>query len=344
MMKKLLNTLFVQTQGAYLAHDGESVVVRAEGVEKLRVPIHMLGGIVCFGNVAVSSPLLGLCGERGVTVSLLSEHGRFLARVQTQVYGNVLLRRAQYRAADDPSVRVNLARLFVLGKLANARTVLQRALHDHGEKCDPSRLESAIARLARQIEMARGEDDIERLRGIEGEATKTYFNALDDAIIAQKGHFYMRERSRRPPLDNFNALLSFIYTLLAHDATAALETVGLDPQVGYLHAERAGRPALALDLMEELRPFLADRLALSLVSLHQLSPAGFRTTESGGVMLTEEGRKILLTSYQKRKQDELEHPFLQEKVPIGLLPFTQALFLARYLRGDLDEYPPFLWR
>jgi len=343
-MKKLLNTLFVSTQGAYVFHEGESVVIRADKEEKLRVPIHHLGGLVCFGNVAVSSPLLGLCGERGVTISLLSENGRFQARVQTGVSGNVLLRREQYRRTDDPAGRLEIARGFVLGKLANARTVLQRAGRDHGDKGGSDDLEAAVKRLSVMIDAARRETDVDRLRGIEGDSARTYFDALDHAITAQKDAFFMRGRSRRPPMDNFNALLSFIYTLLVHDAEAALEAVGLDPQVGFLHTERPGRPSLALDLIEEFRPFFADRLALSLVNLRQLQANDFKTTESGGVVMSDTARKTLLVAYQKRKQEEILHPFLEESVPTGLLVHLQAQLLARHLRGDLDAYPPFLWK
>ncbi len=343
-MKKLLNTLFVSTQGAYVFHEGESVVIRIENETRLRLPIHHLGGLVCFGDVAISSPLLGLCGERGVSVSLLSEYGRFRARVQTGVSGNVLLRRAQYRMADDPAVRLEVARGFVLGKMANARTLLQRASRDHGAKGGGDEMDGAVARMGTQIEAARQESDLDALRGLEGEVSRTYFEVLDHAIIAQKGDFFMRKRSRRPPLDNFNALLSFIYTLLVHDAESALEAVGLDPQVGYLHAERPGRPSLALDLIEEFRPFFADRLALSLVNLKQLQGKDFTASESGGVVMTDAARKELLIAYQKRKQEEIQHPFLEETLNIGLLVHAQALLLARFLRGDLDAYPPFIWK
>lgn len=344
MMKKLLNTLFVSTQGAYVFHEGESIVVRIEKEEKLRVPIHHLGGLVCFGEVAVSSPLLGLCGERGVLVSFLSEHGQFRARVQTQVSGNVLLRRQQYRLADDPSARLEIARNVVLGKMANARTLLQRASRDHGEKGGGAELDRAVLHISALIDVARRETTIDALRGVEGEASRVYFDVLDHAITAQKEDFFMRGRSRRPPLDNFNALLSFIYTLLVHDAEAALEAVGLDPQVGFLHAERPGRPSLALDLIEEFRPFFADRLALSLVNLKQVKASGFTATESGGVVMDDDTRKSLLMAYQKRKQDEIQHPFLEEAMPIGLVIHAQALLLARHIRGDLDAYPPFIWK
>lgn len=343
-MKKLLNTLYVSTQGAYLCHEGESVVVRVGQEERLRLPIHHLAGIVCFGDVAVSSPLLGLCGERGVLVSLLSERGQFRARVQTGVSGNVLLRRAQYRAVDDPVLCLEIARGCVIGKIANARSLLQRVLRDHCEKVDGELLERAIARLEHMLDTVRKAKELDVIRGLEGDASRIYFQSLDSAITAQKETFFMRERSRRPPLDRFNALLSFIYTLLVHDAESALEAVGLDPQVGFLHAERPGRPSLALDLIEEFRPFFADRLALTLVNLRQIQAKDFEISESGGVTMTDAGRKEVLVAYQKRKQDEIEHPFLEEKMPVGLLIHAQALLLARHLRGDLDGYPPFLWK
>ena len=343
-MKKLLNTLYVSTPGAYVFHEGESVVVRHEQEVKFRVPIHHLGGLVCIGSVSVSSPLLGLCGERGVLVSLLSETGRFQARVQTQVTGNVLLRREQYRRADDETGRLEIARAFVLGKLANARVVLQRAARDHGGEEGDAILNRAVMRLAGRIAAVRVETELDRLRGIEGDSARDYFEALDRTIVAQKDAFFMRGRSRRPPMDNFNALLSFIYTLLVHDAEAALESVGLDPQVGYLHAERPGRPSLALDLIEEFRPFLADRLALSLVNLRQVQGNGFRTSASGGVIMDDETRKQVIVAYQKRKQEELIHPFIEESVSVGLLIHVQAQLLARHLRGDMDGYPPFVWR
>lgn len=343
-MKKLLNTLFVTTQGAYLCHEGEAVLVRVEQETKLRVPIHTIGGIVCFGQVSCSQPLMGLCGEQGVAISFLTEHGRFLARVQGPVSGNVLLRREQYRRADDPRAAAAIARSVLIGKFANSRTVLQRAARDHAEKDGVADLEAACLRLGRLTDEIRSEEDLEILRGREGDAARVYFGVFDRLITAQKEDFFFRERSRRPPLDNMNALLSFLYTLLAHDASAALEGVGLDPQVGYLHAARPGRPSLALDLMEEFRPFLADRLALSLVNLRQVQGKGFEKTESGAVTMRDDTRKELLVAYQKRKQEEIQHPFLDEKVPVGLLLYVQALLLARFLRGDLDGYPPFVWK
>ena len=343
-MKKLLNTLFVSTPGAYLCHEGEAVLVRVEHETKLRVPIHGLGGIVCFGQVACSQPLMGLCGERGVLISFLTEHGRFLARVQGPVCGNVVLRRAQYRLSDDPARAAAIARAVVAGKVANARTVLQRAQRDHAEKDGQNELEVAAKRLGHLLQELDGAVEVDSLRGKEGDAANTYFGVFDHLITTQKEDFHFHIRSRRPPLDNINALLSFLYTLLVHDASAALEGVGLDPQVGFLHAERPGRPSLALDLIEEFRPFLADRLALSLVNLRQVQGKDFQASESGAVTMSDAARKELLVAYQKRKQEEIQHPFLGESVSIGLLFHVQALLLARHVRGDLDGYPPFIWK
>jgi len=343
-MKKLLNTLFVSTQGAYLCHEGESVLVKVDKETKLRVPIHMLGGIVCFGQVLCSQPLMGLCGERGVLISFLTEHGRFLARVHGPVSGNVLLRREQYRQADKPENALKLARTVVAAKVANSRTVLQRALRDHAEKEGSKEIETAVLRLEHLLKELNEPLSMEILRGMEGDAANTYFGVFNHLITSQKEDFFFHARSRRPPLDNMNALLSFIYTLLVHDITAALESVGLDPQVGFLHVERPGRPSLALDLIEEFRPFLADRLALSLVNLRQLQGKDFERTESGAVNMSDAARKELLTAYQKRKQDKIQHPFLGETVTIGLLFHVQALLLARHLRGDLDGYPPYIWK
>ena len=338
-MKKLLNTLYVSTQGIYLNREGETVVASLDREPRLRLPIHTLSGIVCFGNVMCSPFLLGLCGERGVKVSFLTEFGRFLARVEGPVSGNVLLRREQMRRADDPVATLPLAKNFVIGKILNSRTVLQRALRDHGEK---PVLSSAVTSLADCLRRVRQAEDINILRGYEGEAANIYFDAFDHLIVAQQGAFSMQTRSRRPPLDPLNALLSFLYTILAHDCRGALEGVGLDPQVGFLHALRPGRPSLALDLMEEFRPILADRVALSLINLKQINAQGFTTSESGAVVMTDETRKTVLTAWQEKKKETLQQPFLNQKTDVGLLPHIQSLLLARHLRGDLDAYPPFL--
>jgi len=343
-MRRLLNTLFVMTDGSYLKKEGESVVVKVKKEVKLRLPIHNLSGIVCFGRVVCSPVLLGFCAHRGVAVSFLSPNGRYLARVQGPTSGNVLLRREQYRRADQISECTPIARSIVLAKVANCRTSLQRAIRDHCETGDLSPMKKAVTGLEQCIRDVKGEDDLDRIRGFEGYASRTYFDVFNDMITGQKESFVLEGRTRRPPLDNVNALLSFIYTILLHDVSSALETVGLDPQVGFFHRFRPGRPSLALDLMEEFRPVLADRLALSLINLRQVSPLGFAKEETGGVKMNEETRRVVLTAYQKRKQEEIMHPFLAEKIPMGMIYFAQALLLAQYLRGDLDGYPPFFWK
>ena len=343
-MKKHLNTLFVTTQGAYLAKEGETIVVRVDREIRMRLPVHTIGGIVCFGNVSCSPYLLGFCAEKGVGISFLSEQGRFLARVQGPASGNVLLRREQYRRADNEKGSAEIARNMVVGKISNCRTVLQRALRDHGDKAELEQLNLTIKRLAYYLDLLKDAHPLDILRGYEGEAAHSYFDVFDRLIVAQKDAFSFAERNRRPPLDNVNALLSFIYTLLMHDIRSALEGVGLDPAVGFLHRDRPGRPGLALDMMEEFRPFLADRLALSLINLRQVQGKGFQKADCGGVTMSDETRKTVLVAYQERKQEEIYHPFIDEKVSIGLLFHIQALLLARHLRGDLDGYPPFIWR
>jgi CRISP-associated protein Cas1 len=343
-MKKLLNTLFVTTQGSYLSKKGDTVLVSCDHETKLRVPIHNLGSIVCFGNVACSPFLMGLCGERNVTLSFLTENGRFLARVQGPVSGNVLLRKEQYRRSDDTIASGVIARSIVTAKIANSRIVLQRAQRDRQELQDDPALKKALDDLWTLIQAVKDEANLDRIRGIEGSAASTYFGVFDSLIGTNREHFAFNGRSRRPPKDNINALLSFLYTLLVHDVRSALEGVGLDPAVGFLHRDRPGRPSLALDLMEELRAYLADRLALSLVNRQQVKPEGFTKTESGAVMMDDETRKTVLVAWQNRKQEEITHLFLQERVSLGLLAHVQAQILARYLRGDLDGYPPFLWR
>jgi CRISPR-associated protein Cas1 len=343
-VKRHHNTLFVTTQGTYLAAEGETVVVRLGGEDKAQFPLHMLEGIVCFGQVSCSPFLLGRCAERGIGVSMLTERGRFLARVQGPVSGNVLLRRTQYRGADDPAVSARIARASVLAKIANSRTVLLRGARDHPDSPGAPRLKVAAAEMAHSLDRLDDYPDLDTIRGIEGDAARTYFEVFDHLIVAQKDGFSFHGRTRRPPRDNTNALLSFIYTLLTHDAASALEGVGLDPQVGFLHRDRPGRPGLALDLVEEFRAFLADRLVLSLINRRQISDRGFTAGETGGVWMDDETRKAVLVAYQERKQEEIRHPFLEEATTVGMLVHVQALLLARFLRGDLDEYPAFVWR
>ena len=343
-MRKMLNTLYVTTQGAYLHKEGEAVVVQVDKENKLRLPVITLSSIVCFGNVLCSPFLLGHCAENDVAVSFMTEYGRFLARVQGPVSGNVLLRREQYRRADCDRSSAELARMFVLGKVANGRTILQRGLRDHGAKAPTDGLDQACRQLGHYSKRLLQEDNLETIRGVEGRTARDYFDQFDRLIVAQKNDFVFSGRNRRPPRDKVNCLLSFVYALLYHDARSALESVGLDPAVGYLHRDRPGRLSLALDLMEEFRPILADRLVLSLINLGQVKNKGFEVTASGAVKMDDETRKTVLVAYQKRKQEEIEHPFLQEKIPVGMLVFAQAQLLSRYLRSDLDAYPPFLWR
>jgi CRISP-associated protein Cas1 len=343
-VKRHHNTLFVTTQGAYVATEGETAVVRVDGATKLQVPLHMLEGVVCFGQVSCSPFLMGRCSERGIGISFLTERGRFLARVQGAVSGNVLLRRAQYRGSDDSSIRGRVARSVVLAKVANSRSVLLRALRDHPDSAGSEQIRSTTRDCADTLQRLENERDVDRIRGLEGEAARRYFAVFDHLIVSQKDAFSFHSRSRRPPLDRVNALLSFVYTLLTHDAASALEAVGLDPQVGFLHCDRPGRPGLALDLVEEFRAFLADRLVLSLINRRQVGSEGFSSTEAGGILMDDATRKTVLVSYQDRKLEEIHHPFLGEATTVGMLVHLQALLLARFLRGDLDEYPPFIWR
>ena len=344
-LKRLLNTLYITTQGSYLAREGETVLVRLEQETKLHVPIHTIGSIVCFGQVSCSPFLLGLCGERGVSVSFMTEYGKFLARVQGPVSGNVLLRREQYRRADSPEQSAEIARSVVIAKVANGRTGIMRAAREHDNPAAREVLAGAAADLVRHVSMLeRSSLPLDSIRGVEGDAARTYFSVFDHMIVSQKDAFFFRERTRRPPLDAMNALLSFVYTLLVNDTVAALEGVGLDPSVGFLHRDRPGRPSLALDLMEEFRPVIADRLALTLINRQQLRGSGFAATESGAVLMDDRTRKEVLVAYQKRKQEEIVHPFIGEKICIGLIPHVQAMLLSRFLRGDLDGYPPYRWK
>jgi len=343
-MRKLLNTLYVSSQGSYLHREGETVVVEREKQQVLQLPIHTIGSIVCFGNVLCSPFLLGFCAERDVSVSFLSEHGRFLASVRGPISGNVLLRRQQYRMADDERLTQEIASNVVSGKLANCRVVINRTIRDHASRINTDVLKKSSEKISRTIERIPRMHSTDEVRGLEGQAAAEYFSIFDHFIIDQKEDFTFAERSRRPPLDEVNALLSFMYTLLAHDVRSSLETVGLDPAVGFLHRDRPGRPGLALDIMEEFRPVIADRLVLSLINRKQIKKNGFTKAASGAVIMDDDTRKTVLTEYQNRKQDEVFHPYIEETIPIGLLFFVQANLMARYIRGDIDGYPPFFWR
>jgi CRISPR-associated protein Cas1 len=346
-VKRHLNTLYVTTQGAWLAKDGQNIVVQVEGDERARFPIHGLGSLVCLGRVSASPQAMGFCAEEGVAMAFLSETGRFLARVEGPVSGNVLLRREQYRRSDDPARCAALVRSVVVGKALNQRAVLRRALRDHGEKLAAearAELEVAERRLTDVARRCGAAGGVDALRGLEGEAAMAYFGVLDHLIVTDARELRFHGRSRRPPLDPVNALLSFLYTLLVHDVRGACEGAGLDPAVGFLHRDRPGRPSLALDLCEEFRPWFADRLALSLLNRRQLTARDFRWLENGACLLGDESRKTVLVAYQERKRDELRHGYLEETVTVGLLWHVQAQLLARHLRGDLDAYPPFVWK
>jgi CRISPR-associated protein Cas1 len=344
-VKKLLNTLYVTTEGASLRKDGENLVAEVDGAERARVPFHMIGSVMTFGAIFVSPPLIQALAPLGITIVLLDRNGRFQARIEGPVSGNVLLRRAQYRVAEKPE---EIVRSLVSAKVANQRVVLQRALRDYGAEMAPERrlkVDGVVDRLANILRrVAFMNEGIEVMRGAEGEAALSYFSVFDDLIRSPDPDIRFDGRSRRPPLDPVNALLSFLYTLLTHDCRSAAEGVGLDPAVGFLHRDRPGRPSLALDLMEELRPIVADRLALSLINRRQLRSRDFETKDGGAVLLSDEGRRTVLTAWQERKKEERRHSFLDETAPLGLVPHLQAQLLARHLRGDLDAYPPWYWK
>lgn len=343
-MKHLLNTLFVTSENLYLSLDGENVVANREKTAVARYPLHTLQNIVTFSYSGASPALLGACAQRNIGFAFCTPRGRFLARVCGADNGNVLLRRAQYRAADDPGQSCRIARSMIFGKLYNTRWSIERTCRDHGLRVDTEKLSAASTRLKELLPQVREETALDSLRGLEGVGAAAYFDVFDAMILNGKDTFYFHCRNRRPPLDPVNALLSFAYTLLAHDCASALESVGLDAYVGFLHRDRPGRASLALDLMEELRPCMADRFVLTLINNRMVEAADFTFTEGGAVLLTESGRKSFLKHWQERKRDTLTHPYLNEKLSWGMIPYIQALLLARYLREDLDAYPPFLWK
>lgn len=345
MSYTLLNTLYVMTTGSYLHLDNDTVRIEVERETKLRVPLHHLGAIVCTGDVLISPALMGRCATEGVGMTLLDRNGRFRARIEGPVSGNVLLRKAQFEASDDANRTIAIARSIVAGKLRNSRTVLQRGARE--AKTDESRnaLDAAVGKFDASLRAVSVATDLDALRGVEGEAARSYFEAINHILRSDaQEHFAMNGRSRRPPRDRFNALLSFLYTLLTHDCRSALETVGLDPQFGFLHVLRPGRPALALDLVEEFRAVLADRLAITLINRKQLKAEDFRVTEGGAVLMNDDTRRTVSIAWQEKKQETLTHPLLDAEVPFGLLPQIQARLLARTLRGETEGYLPFVAR
>jgi CRISPR-associated protein Cas1 len=343
-MRILLNTLYVTSQDIYLSLDSENVVMLQDKTELRRIPLHNIEGIVTFGYTGASPALMGACAKRRIALAFMTMNGRFLARVVGEEHGNVLLRKAQYRASDRDEDSVTIAKNVLVGKLHNSRWVLERAMRDHPLQLDIENVHKASRSIADAIPMLQSATSGGELRGIEGEAASRYFSVFDELILQQKTTFSFKGRNRRPPLDPVNALLSFVYTLLMNEIASACSAVGLDPYVGFLHRDRPGRKSLALDMMEELRAPLADRFVLTLINTRQIEPKGFLTKENGAVVMDNDTRRGILSVWQKRKQEQLVHPFLKEKITWGLVPHAQALLFARYLRGDLDEYPPFLWK
>ena len=343
-MRKLLNTLFVTSENSYLALENENIVV-LNGDEKLgQFPLSILESIVSFSYRGASPALMGACADRGISLCFMSVNGRFLAGVTGRVRGNVLLRKQQYGISCSDAQSALIARNFIFGKLYNSRWIIERILRDHGMRVDQEKLKAASAHIASQLKPVSCAATLDSLRGVEGEAAQIYFSVFDELILNQKEDFFFRGRNRRPPRDNVNAMLSLGYTLLANDCAAALESVGLDPYVGFLHRDRPGRASLAMDMSEELRGVVVDRLVLRLINTRKIQPKHFRQQPGGAVLLTDEGRKIFLNEWQENKRDTLTHPYLKEKIPWGLVPYAQSLLLARHLRGDLDGYPPFLWK
>lgn len=343
-MKKLANTLYVTSSGSYLSLDGENVVVYDDKTEIGRVPLHNLDGIVSFGYRGASPALMGTCAEKNIALSFLSPQGKFLARVNGKVQGNVLLRKQQYRESENAEKSMVIARNCILGKVYNSRWVLERAIRDHSMQIDAKKVKKVSDILHKKLTEIQNCSDSGQLRGLEGEAAKLYFSVFNELILQQKEDFTFSGRNRRPPQDFLNALLSFTYTLLMGIVASALETVGLDPYVGFLHTDRPGRMSLALDVMEELRPVMADRFVLTLINRRIISKRDFTVKENGAVLLNDGARRRVLEEWQNKKKEIITHPFLEEKVEWGMVPFAQAMLLSRYLRGDLDQYPMFLWK
>lgn len=343
-MKKLANTLYITNPDRYLSLEGENIVVICENKTIGRVPLHNLEAVITFGYTGVSPALMGACAARNIALTFLSGTGRFLAHITGEINGNVLLRKKQYRISENKDESLRISKNFIIGKLYNTISILRRTLKDHALSVDKAALEKTITDLKEAISSAEEADKAETLRGVEGEAALKYFSVLDQLILQQKDVFYFKSRIRRPPTDPFNALLSLFYSLLAYNCASALSAAGLDPYVGFFHTDRPGRISLALDLMEELRPIMADKFVLSLVNRKMVNKKSFVKKENGAVLLNDDVRKEVLSAWQQRKKETITHPFLNEKIEWGIVPIVQAQLLARYLRGDLDSYPPFLWK
>jgi CRISPR-associated protein Cas1 len=341
-MKILLNNLYITDPDAWLVRDGLNIVVKKEQDILIRVPIHNLENVICFNYRGATAPVMELCLENNVTLSFLDEYGNFKATVVGKTKGNVLLRKEQYRISDDEERSLKVSKNIIFGKIYNSRKIIMRGNREYAERLGLNdSIDYDIKYMKDIINRVNTANCLDELRGIEGEAAKIYFENLDSFILTQKEDFFMKERSKRPPLDNFNALISFIYTVLTREISSAITSVGLDSYVGFLHRDRPGRESLALDLIEELRGFLCDRLAISLINRKQINKKHFRILENNAVYLTDEGKKIVIMAWQSKKSEELIHPYLEEKIKIGLIPYVQAMLLARYIRGDIDDYPVF---
>ncbi|WP_164218290.1 type I-C CRISPR-associated endonuclease Cas1c [Virgibacillus sp. YIM 98842] len=343
-MKKMLNTLFVTQPDVYLSLDGDNIVLKKEKSQLGRLPLHNLESIVSFGYTGASPALMGYCADRNISIAFLTKNGRFLARVIGESRGNVTLRKKQYRLSDDEVESAKIARNFIIGKVYNNKWILERMTRNYPLRIDVEQFKDLSKHLTSILQEVKICEELDSLRGWEGQAAISYNKVFNSMILQQKDDFHFHLRSRRPPKDNVNAMLSFAYTLLANDTAAALETVGLDAYVGFMHRDRPGRASLALDLMEELRGVFADKFVLSLINRKEITKDSFLKKENEAVLMTDEARKTFLKAWQVKKQEKITHPFLGEKITWGLIPYAQALLLARYLRGDLDEYPPFLWK
>ena len=343
-LRHLLNTLYITSEDVFLALDSENVVAKRKNEELARYPLHVLESIITFSYVGASPALMGACAERNIGLAFCTPRGKFLARISGTENGNVLLRRTQYRMADDEEKSCDVARNMILGKLYNCRWVLDRALRDHSDRVDEEVITNSVQIILKQTKDIQTASTLDSLRGFEGVGASAYFNSFDQMILRDKDNFYFRDRNRRPPRDNVNAMLSFAYSMLANDCANALESVGLDSYVGFMHRDRPGRKSLALDIMEELRPVMADRFVLSAVNNRVIQNGDFLRDEEGGIRFTDNGKKQFLKAWQEKKKESITHPYLQEKVAWGLVPYVQALLLARYIRHDLDGYPPFLWK
>jgi len=340
-MKKHLNTLYITSPDAYVRKEGMTFVVEIDDKKALQAPVHTIENIVCFGFKPLTPAIMAFCAENNIGISYMSMHGKFLARVYGEQRGNVLLRKTQYNFSDSENSSLGISRNIVAAKITNSRSVLQRHLRNHEDGDENEIVSRSVEDLSSFVNLVKTANNLETLRGYEGESASIYFRCFNNLITSQKEDFIMNGRSKRPPLDYVNALLSFVYMLLVNELRSALETTGLDPQVGFLHRLRPGRPSLALDLMEEFRAYIADRVVLNLINLRQVDKNDFETRDTGEIRMSEKCRKEVLVAYQKKKDEVIEHPFLGEKTTLGLLPHIQCMLLARYIRGDIEEYPPF---